>query len=48
MDKELIPWLTLAALIGGPAAIWLAKAWQRLRNGCSPRNPYSEYRRKVR
>jgi hypothetical protein len=44
MDKELIPWLSLASMAGGLFAFWIAKAWQRLRNGCSLHNRYPEYR----
>jgi hypothetical protein len=40
MDKELIPWLLLASMAGRLGALWLAKAWQRLRNGPPRRNAY--------
>jgi hypothetical protein len=44
MDKELIPWLVLASMAGGLGAFWVAKAWQRIRNGWRPGNRYPEYR----
>jgi len=34
----------LAGLAGASAAWLIAKGWQRLRNGRSPRNRYPEYR----
>jgi len=36
----------LASLVGASTAWLIAKAWQRLRNGCSPRNPYPKFKRR--
>jgi hypothetical protein len=36
--------LVLASMAGGLGAFWVAKAWQRIRNGWRPRNRYPEYR----
>jgi hypothetical protein len=31
MEKQLIPWLVLVSMVGAMVAMWLAKAWQRIR-----------------
>jgi len=41
-----LAWLLLASMAGGLGAFWIAKAWQRVRNGPPRRNAWKMERRR--